>query len=304
MKKRKRPDVIYCSIPPLETAVAVANLAKKNKIKLVIDIQDLWPEAFKIAFNVPVISDILFSPMTIEANIAYSAADVIVAVSQTYADRALEVNKKCINGFSVYLGTDLRLFDEFVSNSVNEKPKDEVWITYIGNIGYSYDFTCVMEALVILKRSGITNIKFIVMGDGQLKCKFEEYAKENNIYSEFTGRLDYGKMVVILSACDIAVNPIIKGAAQSIINKVGDYAAAGLAVISTQENEEYRNIVEQYDIGFNCKNGDSDDMAKKIRCLYENVKLRETMGRNNRKLAEEKFDRGVTYKKLVSCIIN
>ena len=40
--------------------------------------------------------------------------------------------------------------------------------------------------------------------------------------------MSYEDMVQTLVQCDIAVNPIIKGAAQSIINKVGDYAAAGL----------------------------------------------------------------------------
>jgi len=300
LEKRKIPDVIYCSIPPLKTAVVVSNFVKKNKIKFIIDVQDLWPEGFKIAFNVPVIKNILFAPMMIQANTAYRAADEIVAVSKTYADRALRVNKKCTDVHSVYLGTDLRLFDEFVSNSVIDKPRDEVWLAYIGNIGYSYDFTCVMEALVILKKNGINNIKFIVMGDGQLKSKFKEYAKANNIYSEFTGRLDYGKMVSLLSACDIAVNPIIKASAGSIVNKVGDYAAAGLPVINTQESEEYRKIVEEYNIGFNCENGNSEDMAKKIQCLYENIELRKTMGRNNRKLAEDKFDRNITYREIVS----
>ena len=43
-------------------------------------------------------------------------------------------------------------------------------------------------------------------------------------------------MVGMLGVCDIAVNSISKGAAQSIINKHGDYAAAGLPVVNTQES--------------------------------------------------------------------
>lgn len=57
---------------------------QKNKIPLIIDIQDLWPEAFKMAFNIPIISDILFAPMMRQANNIYSRADVIMAVSDTY----------------------------------------------------------------------------------------------------------------------------------------------------------------------------------------------------------------------------
>ena len=304
LNDRNRPDVIYCSIPPLETAMVASKFANKNGIKFIIDVQDLWPESFKMVFKVPIISDILFMPMTMTANMAYKGADEILAVSQTYVERALKVNRKCNEGYSIYLGTDLQVFDQFVYNSASavEKSKSEVWITYIGNIGYSYDFTNVMDALMILKKNGIKNIKFIVMGDGQLKRKFEEYAKDNDIYSEFTGRLEYGKMIEILSICDIAVNPISKGSAGSIVNKVGDYAAAGIPVINTQENKEYRKIVAEYNIGFNCKNDDSEDIARKIKCLYDNKELRELMGANNRKLAEARFDRGTSYKKIVTLI--
>lgn len=103
-------------------------------------------------------------------------------------------------------------------------------------------------------------------------------------------------MVSILVECDIAVNPISHGAAQSIINKHGDYAAAGLPVLNTQESEEYRDLVCKYGIGINCNNADAEDLADKILILYYNEELRKIMGKNSRKLAENKFDRAVTYR--------
>lgn len=116
---------------------------------------------------------------------------------------------------------------------------------------------------------------------------------------QFTGRLEYEKMVGLLCSCDIAVNPIKKGSAGSIINKVGDYAAAGLPVINTQENNEYRNLVEEYKIGFNCENNNSNDLAEKINILWNDEKSRKEFGNNNRKLAEKKFNRNRTYNEIV-----
>ena len=133
------------------------------------------------------------------------------------------------------------------------------------------------------------------MGDGPLRQTFEEYAHDKKINVEFTGRLEYAKMCARLAACDVAVNPISHGAAQSIINKHADYAAAGIPVISTQECEEYRNLVDQYDMGFNCNNNDAEDLSEKIRLLMENANLRKAMGRNARKCAEERFDRLNSY---------
>lgn len=123
--------------------------------------------------------------------------------------------------------------------------------------------------------------------------------KKKKVDCQFTGRLEYEKMVGLLCSCDIAVNPIKKGSAGSIINKVGDYAAAGLPVINTQENNEYRNLVEEYKIGFNCENNNSNDLAEKINILWNDEKSRKEFGNNNRKLAEKKFNRNRTYNEIV-----
>ena len=141
-----------------------------------------------------------------------------------------------------------------------------------------------------------------MLGDGPLMDSFVERAKYKDIECEFLGRKPYPEMVKYITNCDVAVNPISKGASQSIINKVGDYAAAGLPVISTQENEEYRNLVNDYKIGFNVNNGKPEDIAEKIEYLYNNKKVAEDMGKNNRKLAEEKFDRDKTYPQIIELI--
>lgn len=299
LKKRPKPDIIYCAIPSLSVGKVVAKYTKKNNIRFIIDIQDLWPEAFKMVLNIPIISNILFYPMKRDADYIYSSADEIVAVSETYCNRALKVNKKVKNGLSVFLGTDLQYFDECAKKNKVEFDDDLVRIAYIGTLGHSYNIPIVIDAIRYLNDKGINNLKFIIMGDGPLKEEFENYAEEKKVDCQFTGRLEYEKMVGLLCSCDIAVNPIKKGSAGSIINKVGDYAAAGLPVINTQENNEYRNLVEEYKIGFNCENNNSNDLAEKINILCNDEKSRKEFGNNNRKLAEKKFNRNRTYNEIV-----
>ncbi|WP_028855466.1 glycosyltransferase [Psychrilyobacter atlanticus] len=300
LKKRKTPDVIYCSLPSLSFAKCAARYAKKNNIKFIIDIQDLWPEAFKMAFNPFGIGKIIYEPFRRQANYIYRSADEIVAVSNTYLERALKVNNKIEKGHSVFLGTDLSDFDKFKNKKVCiDKKAGEVWITYLGTLGYSYDLLSVIDSISILNVKGFKNIKFIVIGDGPLRSDFEKYAKKKDICIEFTGALEYGNMVKVLKKCDIAVNPIKAGSAGSIINKVGDYAAAELPVLNTQESLEYRKLVDKFNIGINCINNNSEDLAKNLLILLKDKKLRKNMGRNNRKLAENKFDRKLTYKKIL-----
>ena len=297
-----KPDVIYCAVPSLDVAKEAVKFANKNNVRFILDIQDLWPEAFKMVFNIPVISNIIFYPMMKKANYIYANSDEIIAVSETYVNRGLSVNKKTKKGLSVFLGTDLNYFDKCKEENKIIYNDDIIRIAYIGTLGHSYDIRCIIDAIKILNDKGINNIKFVIMGNGPLKNSFELYAKEKNINCEFTGRLDYEEMIGLLSSCDICVNPITHGAAQSIINKVGDYAAAGLPVLNTQECKEYCDLIDKYEAGINCKNGDLNDIANKLEQMICNKDLRIKLGKGNRKLAEEKFDRQHTYNNIIELI--
>jgi len=300
---REKPDVVYCAVPSLDVAEAAAGYAEENSIRLILDIQDLWPEAFKMVFRAPGVSSTLFYLMKRQADRIYAAADEIVAVSQTYAGRALKASRKCSEAHVVFIGSELDSFDRLArDNKCSSKPEGEIWLAYIGTLGSSYDLICVLDALKTIQDKGVRNIKFIVMGGGPLKEKFRRYAEEHEIYAEFTGILGYGRMAGLLASCDIAVNPIRRGSAGSIINKHGDYAAAGLPVVNTQESEEYRALLEDYKAGLNCENGNSEDVAEKLLLLCEDEHLRKTMGANSRRLAREKFNRKQTYTEIAELI--
>lgn len=226
-----------------------------------------------------------------------------MAVSDTYAKWAQTVNKKCKETHSVFLGTNLDTFDSYAAvNRTTEEQNDNLKIGYCGTLSSSYDLTCVMDSLELINNRGLKAPQFIVLGDGSRKDEFEQYAKKKGIDAVFYGRVPYDKMCGILTACDMVVNPITKGAAQSIINKHADYAASGLPVVNTQECEEYRNLVDEYKMGFNCNNNDPQDLAEKIILLMNDEQLRSRMGANARKCAQEKFDRRKSYKEITDVI--
>ena len=301
IKTRKKPDVVYCAVPSLTGPNLVAKYCEKNNIRFVIDVQDIWPEAFQMVVNVPVVSQIICAPFKILANGIYKRADAICAVSDTYCRRAVRVNRKVKTTTTVFLGTELAIFDRYAAEKpIKEKQSEEIWLAYCGTLGSSYDLICVIDAIFILDDS---RLRLIVMGDGPKKEEFETYAKAKNVQVEFVGRLQYNAMCSLLSLCDITVNPIVHMAAQSIINKHADYAASGKPVVSTQEAKEYKNLIGEYHMGFNCRNNDSYDLAENIKTLIDDKEMRKRMGKNARKCAEEKFDRKVTYKLLEDIIL-
>ena len=306
LAERKRPDVVYCAVPSLTAPYEAAKFCEENNVRFIIDIQDLWPEAFQMVFNVPVLSTVVFAPFKRRADEIYKRADVICAVSQKYVDRALAVNKKCNKGHAVFLGTSLETFDTDAKSaepSLKKSNRDELWLGYCGSLAASYDIPCVISALKILKDQGKKIPKFVIMGDGARRAEFEKNALESDVDVVFLGSLPYDQMCAQLVQCDMVVNPIVKGSAASIINKHGDYASSGLPVLNTQDSTEYRELVDQYHMGFNCLNGNAKDLAEKIQVLIGDKALRQEMGRNARQCAEEKFDRRNSYKELIETIL-
>lgn len=301
INNRKKPDVIYCAVPSLTGPKLVAKYCEKEKIRFVIDVQDLWPEAFQMVMNVPVISSIIFAPFRMLADNIYKRADAICAVSDTYCRRASSVNRKVTETTTVFLGTELATFDYYAAeNPILEKKEEEVWIAYCGTLGSSYDLTCVIDALSILDDS---RVRFIVMGDGPKQKDFESYATQKGVECVFMGRLPYDRMCAELVASDIVVNPIVGSSVATIINKHADYAASGLPVINTQNCKEYSSLVAEYKMGFNCPNGDAQSIAEKIIQLMDDPILMKQMGVAARRCAEERFDRETTYFKLINVII-
>lgn len=300
----EKPDVIYCAVPSLDLAYQAARYAKRNGIKFVLDIQDLWPEAFEMVFRIPVLTNILFAPLRWEANQIYRSADRIVAVSQTFVNRALQVHETEKEGTVVYLGTNLERFDSYKSLlPAVEKREEEICLGYVGTLGHSYDLKTVMDAMERLQdKPYYRRLRLIVAGDGPLRESFEEYATAKSLAVTFTGMLPYPKMVATLCTCDIAINPIKKNSAGSIINKHADYAAAGIPVINSQECQEYRDLVDLYGMGLNVACEDAYDMAEKIDCLVEDASLRVRLGLGARACAEAKFNRTFCYSEIIEAI--
>lgn len=267
-------------------------------MKFIIDVQDLWPEAFCMAIKNRWLQK-FFAPMTTYINKAYAAADGVVAVSQTYVNRVLQVNSRVKTGVDVYLGNDGGLFDEGRDKYRIKRSDNEIWICYVGSMSTSYDIECVIDALTIVASNGISNIRFILIGKGERFDEFKQYAQQKNVLCNFVGYKPYQEMVGLMCSCDIVVNPIVKGSAASIINKVGDYAMSGLPVINSQECEEYRDLIEEFKCGINVECGNAAEMAKAIEKLALDKDLREEMGRNATYLGKEKFDRRYSYIKIV-----
>lgn len=298
-------DLVYCVIPPNVLSAKVGKICHQYRVPFIVDIEDLWPEAMKMVFKVPVVSNVLFYPYWRDAEKTYHYANGVVGTSDEYTMRAFKKRKKNIPYATVYVGTELDVFDKGVWKYSDEfeKPNGEFWVTYAGSIGASYDIRTLIDAAKMLLCQGKSNIKVYILGTGPLKEELEQYTKD--IKSEnviFMGYVEYQKMAAFLSKSDVLVNSYVKDAPQSIVTKIGDYLAAGRPIINTLFNPEFCRMVEENELGVNIEAGDAKKLTETILELYQNVPLRVKISFNARRWAEEKFDRKVGYGQIVEMV--
>lgn len=292
----EKPDLIYNFVPSLNVADVVRKYSIKNDIPVIIDVRDLWPEAFKLIIKNKFLQKLFFSNMEKKADNIYNNASGIIAVSNSYLLRALKKRDDNVPKDVVYLGTNFNKFDKYAS-SVSNNELDIQTMAYVGTLGHSYDLMTTFDALKILKEKGV-ELSFQIYGDGPLLNKYKNYSVGLGLNVSFNGNLKYEDLVTKLTKANFVINPISKGAAQSIINKHADYAASGKAVLNTQENEEYKYLVEKYNIGLNVENSNPLDLANKIEFFINHPDKVRDMGKNHRILGEERFDRQITYNKI------
>ena len=298
-------DLLYAEIPPNDVARVAAEYGVAHNIPFVADVNDLWPEAMRMVLDVPVVSSILFHPLQRDAEKVYSMVSGVVGTSDEYRDRPFKNQKRNVPKVTVYVGNEIKVFDEGAEkNRANiEKQEGEFWVSYAGTIGTSYDIRTMVLAGEELIRRGHPDIKIKILGGGPMKDELEKLAKDNKIKNvEFVGYAPYDKMAAYLAESDILVNSFVKKAPQSIVTKIGDYLAAGKAMINTCMSPEFRNKVEADGFGINIMPEDVEILAGAIEDLYNDDEKRLAMGKRARKIAEEQFDRPKAYQKIADLI--
>lgn len=298
-------DLLYAEIPPNDVARVAAEYGVAHNIPFVADVNDLWPEAMRMVLDIPVVSSVLFHPLQRDAEKVYSMVSGVVGTSDEYRDRPFKNQKRNVPKVTVYVGNEIKTFDEGAEKNKESvaKPEGEFWVSYAGTIGTSYDIRTMVLAGEELIRRGHSDIKIKILGGGPMKDELEKLAKDMKIENvEFVGYAPYDKMAAYLAESDILVNSFVKKAPQSIVTKIGDYLAAGKAMINTCMSPEFRNKVEADGFGVNIMPEDVEILAGAIEDLYNNDEKRLVMGKRAREIAEEQFDRPKAYKKIRNLI--
>ena len=250
LESGERPDLIVTSMPTISGAEAVLRIGRKLGAKVVADVQDAWPETFErlAPRGFRGLAHLALSGLRRRAQRVYREADLVTGVCERYRELTGRTDYR-----RAYLGTEGLAKAEGI-----EKVGGRLRLVYAGNLGVSYDLGTVIR--------GLGEATLDIAGKGGEEEKWKRLVKELGLEGRVTfhGYLDERALHELMARCDIGVVPMRDDSFVGVPNKMCEYAAAGLRIVSSLGGES-AELLRRYGCGATYAPGDADGFAEAVR---------------------------------------
>lgn len=276
-------DYIILTIPPVTFFSVIA--AKIKKIKLVADVEDLWP-LFLVDMGLN--NKLAIKYMEWAADYLYNSADGIAAVSNGMLDYIKnKVKPKPMWLSPLGVNTEIYFNKTPDFSLIEDKDwKNDFKIMYLGVHGKANDLISVLKTIeCFIKKFGnkVNNqkVSFIFIGDGEQKPNLVQLANElglNNVY--FEDPVPSNLVPDYLIHADICLTNLMKIESFKLVrpNKLFQYMALGKPIISGIWGE-FQEIIEEVGSGIYIDFTNYEEASKKIYDLINNKDLLKEMGK-------------------------
>ena len=298
-----RYDLLFASSTPL--TVAMPGLLSKalRKKFFVFEVRDLWPD-FLVEMGL-FRSRALIRSFSILERLAYQNADSVVGLAPGIVDKVLQFRDAQSNVLMIPNGCDLELFRASPKQSVSaeefaHRPLRAIYAGSFGRANGLEFLLLVAHQLDILSPGAV---ELVLVGFGGKKSSLMHEAHQQGLGSvKFLDPVPKVDMPKLFSEHDVGLQILqdVRGFRNSTSpNKVFDYLAAGLPVVTNQPGWIW-DYLSEYDCGRH--ESDPKLFAEVLLEFRKNPDTIVTMGRNSRNLAEGEFNRRFLARKLVSLL--
>lgn len=171
----RKVDVIYAYHPPLSVGSVAVALKFIRGWKVVLDIQDLWPDTLKSTGMLN--NDKLFSFIGWAACCIYRWCDILVVLSNGFKDRLIKRGVPSGKIEVIYNWADEQKLRECKDKISFDGEKENYFnILFAGNIGAAQSLQSVLDSAVILKARK-SKVRFIFLGAGLDKDMLQKHAE-------------------------------------------------------------------------------------------------------------------------------
>jgi len=303
-----RPDVLVCSFPIPELALAGVRFANRHGIPVVLDVRDWWPDA--LVYTVPRVLrpavKMLVRPYSRIGRMAFRGATAITGITPAFVEWGLvragrprgPLDKDFPHGYErpVIPASDAAVAGEFWDRlGVFDDPL-RLTVAFIGSISRTFNFAPVLGAARHFMKSGKL-VTFVLCGDGdRLASVQKQAAGVPNVV--FSGRwVGPAAIQELLRRTTVGLVPLPRRPdfLATINNKTVEYLSAGVPVVVSPESSWVARLTTAHGLGLTWGGDDPEELAAVLRPLLENTTRLQEMSRSAKSYAERRFDARVVF---------
>lgn len=297
--RRKPIDVVLVyAISPILQAIPAILMKWIKGAKLVIWVQDLWPESLEATGFVR--KPWLLAMVRILVRWIYRHADLILVQSEAFiapVTALADAGKICYYPNSAD--------DVFTSSPVDDECKISgletgFSVVFAGNLGTAQAVDTIIDAAELLKDS--PDIRLILVGSGSRAAWLQSQVEQRGLSNVLlAGQQPLSAMPAILRRAG-ALLVTLKDEAifrHTVPSKMQAYLAAGRPIVACLNGEGAR-IIAQAGAGVSCPAENAVALAQAIASLHEmSDEGRAQLGKNGRRYFEQHFDSNMLTQSLI-----
>ena len=299
------PDVIHICNVPLDLLLVVSRFSRKHNIPLIVDVRDLWPEAYanvipnRLSFMRLLIRRILVS-LSIRYRKIIKNTYALTTISDAMMDYLAKVygRKNNENDRVFHIGSSQTKFQNSSHTTLdnenalkinkNDVSNAPLRLVYAGNIGFQTDFNRIITLGHALEKRNV-NFEITICGNGPRLAELK--SKTNNSVSiNFVGWLNGNELRKELDNADFGLLFFYPNLdfQLSIPSKVSEYLSSTKAILSICDGS-VRKLIEEHKVGLDCYSMTDDEIAEKLAEYVCDSHVMNSFANNSRLLFENKF---------------
>lgn len=300
--KHAKHDVVFAfGLSPITLTYPAILYKILHKVKLVLWVQDLWPESVTAASNIH--SRMCLTLLERMVRGIYRKTDKILIQSEAFKE-SIQSKGVSLDKISYIPNWAEDLFgnDQFVSPSKYKGiiPKGFI-VMFAGNVGEAQDFDSILKAANETK--DIPAIKWVIVGDGRKANDVKEKVHQMNLSETFImlGRYPLEEMPSFFIHSDIMLLSLKDKYIFSLTvpSKVQSYMAFGKPII-TMINGIGNKVVQEAQCGYIANAGDYLKLAENVKKAYwADKKVLEEKGMNGKAYYEKHFSKNKIIDRLL-----
>ena len=248
-----KPDILFVQTPPLLPGITGVLIAKLLRIKVVLNVSDIWPLT-AVELGVMRHKSFSFKLFSGIENIMYRLSDAMICQSN---ETLSYLRQKSVKPILLYRNLTKPNFNQIVNEQVLNSEKKIVYAGLLGlaqgvfNICKNIDFKSL-------------NIEFHVFGDGNEKILIENFIQQNSGCNIFLHQsITKDEMQKKLLSYDATIIPLTKNIYGAFPSKIAMAMAAGLPIFFSGNGEGFK-IVNEFNLGYVSEAGNLKTLEKNL----------------------------------------